>query len=348
MFGLLYTVIAIAGLAYASYTDIKQRIVSNELVLLLLVSGVVLHAIESFATRSIMPLLFSLAASIMMFLFSYALWRIGAWAGGDVKLFTALAALLPMPFVGSVPSFYFIFPVFPFLILINSVILSFPFIMLYVIWKTMRKRDLKKRFKGILRDTGIHTIIYACSIIGFSFVLNLMGINSILLIPILAGITFLPRAMKIGVPVMLTFISLVYSFDIAHGAYIFVSTFIFILFFEIVSYGRRYALRDRVATDKLEDGMIPAQTLYIDKGKVKVYAPSLLERILHPLHEPKHVIISEHRAAGIEAKDIKKLKKYGVKSIWVKDSVPMIPIVLLGTIASLFIGDLIWLITTWV
>ena len=91
-------------------------------------------------------------------------------------------------------------------------------------------------------------------------------------------------------------------------------------------------------------GMIPAETLYLKGKKVMKHSPTWKQILQNPFFEPKHTLVSSTKAAGVEKEDIQALKKAGVKSIMVKESVPMIPIVLLGTIASLFVGDLIWIL----
>ena len=85
--------------------------------------------------------------------------------------------------------------------------------------------------------------------------------------------------------------------------------------------------------------MIPAQTLYLKGKKVLVF-----EHKWSDFSEPKGVIISSRKAAGLEKKDIAHLKKLGVKSILVKEGVPLVPILFLGALAAIFLGDPIYLL----
>ena len=73
----------------AAYTDIKQRIVSDKISYGLVFFGVVFHGIESFAINNYFPLAASIGVSAATFVFGLVLWKIGLWAGGDVKLFVA-------------------------------------------------------------------------------------------------------------------------------------------------------------------------------------------------------------------------------------------------------------------
>ena len=71
------------------------------------------------------------------FIIGYAMWLTGGWAGGDVKLFTALGALLPFytaPYVLNVP-----YP-FPITILFNSVIAILPILLVYAVICRVRGR----------------------------------------------------------------------------------------------------------------------------------------------------------------------------------------------------------------
>ena len=71
------------------------------------------------------------------FAMGYGMWLTGGWAGGDVKLFTALGALLPFytaPYVKDVP-----YP-FPITILFNSVILIMPILLVYGVYCRFKGR----------------------------------------------------------------------------------------------------------------------------------------------------------------------------------------------------------------
>ena len=49
-------------------------------------------------------------------------------------------------------------------------------------------------------------------------------------------------------------------------------------------------------------------------------------------------------ADGLTKKQIGQLKSKGVRHLEIKESMPLVPLVLLGAIASLFVGDMIWLV----
>lgn len=60
------------------------------------------------------------------------MWKLNIWGGGDVKLFTAIGTTLPfgsnITFLGFYPQLSF-YP-FSFTVMINSILVSFPFLLL--------------------------------------------------------------------------------------------------------------------------------------------------------------------------------------------------------------------------
>jgi|GEM_PF-2728405 len=76
----------------ASYWDLKEARVPNKLVLTMLVFGL-LFAVLRFELHYIM---LWAANSGLSFLLAYGLWRFGAWAGGDAKLFWGLVTMVPL------------------------------------------------------------------------------------------------------------------------------------------------------------------------------------------------------------------------------------------------------------
>lgn len=82
---------------------------------------------------------FGAAGAALAFGIGYVMWLTGGWAGGDVKLFTALGALLPFyipPHVEGAP-----YP-FPLTILFNSVIAILPILLVYTAYCRLRGRGV--------------------------------------------------------------------------------------------------------------------------------------------------------------------------------------------------------------
>ena len=315
---------AIAGLAVASFTDLRSRIVPDWLSYGLISIGLLYHAWLSVTHASITPITLALASTVLAFGFSYFLWRVGAWAGGDVKLFTALGALVPVPLV-------FGLPLFPFVVFICSILLSFPFIALYVAAKTILDKRLRKSFLGVLVSSVVSGLVLAAFSTGAFFVVMFFGLPGWASLPLVAAALFVPLPWRHGLAV----VSAVPVFWFPEAAVLLLPALAVSLLWQFVSFGRREALRQKFPISKLTDGMIPAQTLYVVKGVVKIFVPSLKQKLF--LFEPRGTIASAYCASGLEKEDIAALKRHGVRSLVIKESVPMVPALLVGLLVALWL-----------
>jgi prepilin peptidase CpaA len=88
-------VISLAALLLSVATDLKKRIIPNELVIVIALSGLLLCLTTRPGQIGI-----SLLAAALVFLAMGVLCRYGALAGGDVKLMAAVALLVPPGSVG--------------------------------------------------------------------------------------------------------------------------------------------------------------------------------------------------------------------------------------------------------
>src|SRR3989344_4487377 len=129
---------ALAGFALASFFDLRERRVPDWLSFGLMAAGLVVNAFSG-----INALTQSVLVGTGSFLLAFALYRVGGWAGGDVKLFTALGFLVP-----SLGSLAF----FPLWVFIASFVAVFPFVVLFVLWhlasRPMLRRVVKKEFQA--------------------------------------------------------------------------------------------------------------------------------------------------------------------------------------------------------
>jgi len=120
--------IAIVGACIAMYTDLfKNRIIPNRLTFPLIVIGVISYIPLGVYRGDPLTVVSGLLGAAIAFAIGYAMWLTGGWAGGDVKLFTAFGALLPMFSPHYAPAPYSNgHPLFPITILFNSVICMIP------------------------------------------------------------------------------------------------------------------------------------------------------------------------------------------------------------------------------
>jgi Flp pilus assembly protein protease CpaA len=111
----------------------KGRIIPNWLTLPLIPIGIAFYIILGVYQRDLLLAISGAVGSCIAFGIGYVLWLTGGWAGGDVKLFTALAALVPMFSPYRSAPYSSNYPLFPITILFNSVIIMLPIIIGYVV-----------------------------------------------------------------------------------------------------------------------------------------------------------------------------------------------------------------------
>ncbi|MBC7111886.1 MAG: prepilin peptidase, partial [Methanothermobacter sp.] len=129
---LLSVFIALLVCFYASYSDIKRGIIPNRLTFPVIGLGLLLNGIRALMESDPWIFIYTAIFTAGIFALGYILWRMGAWAGGDVKLFTAVTALIP--FQPSLVIYSFLgwaFPVtasypFPLTVIINSILALLP------------------------------------------------------------------------------------------------------------------------------------------------------------------------------------------------------------------------------
>lgn len=147
LFELIPVALAIGAVLVALYTDLKERIIPNRLTYPLIVAGIAFHLGLGVYSGNFFRALYGIFGASLAFVIGYVMYLTGGWAGGDVKLFTGLGALLPAfeaPFSLPYPTTYAPYainlPLFPLTLLINSVIAMVPFMLVYVVISRMMGR----------------------------------------------------------------------------------------------------------------------------------------------------------------------------------------------------------------
>ncbi|OWT32501.1 hypothetical protein BGI41_07325 [Methanobrevibacter sp. 87.7] len=126
------------------HTDIRYNIISNKLNLILILLGLFYNLFLTISIKNPYFIISSLISGISIFIISYLLWILGLWAGGDVKLLTGIAFMIPS-------NYYHLFHFWPFTLdlILNSLLISFPFIFIYLLIFKLKnnKKDLITRIK---------------------------------------------------------------------------------------------------------------------------------------------------------------------------------------------------------
>ncbi len=146
-------VIVFLTLLIANYYDLKYGIIPNKLSFFLFSYGIISNLLIFNVLNDNFFMYCYLAYMSIIFMISFALWKIAFWGGGDLKLFCAIGSSLSfIDILNQFNSFSvlndFAFNcqalIYPkiFSILINSIILTFPFIVLYMFLRLLRENKL--------------------------------------------------------------------------------------------------------------------------------------------------------------------------------------------------------------
>jgi preflagellin peptidase FlaK len=377
---LISIIIAVVACIYASYSDLKEGVIRNNLTFPLIAIGIVLNAIYVFtSTASIFLLIECVVVTGVIFVLGYIFWKMGAWAGGDVKLFTALAALLPfyaIPLYPSIVNYQILgvpFPAeavypFPFTLIINSILSILPFLLIYVFYIVVKNKphlmgELLSPIKEYKKNIVLTLVVTSAVTITYTLTkqLNIQIILlSLILIYLLAFIfsKFPNRAKAILISVV-TVYALITNFKITISGIglIFISITIIEIVKKLLTSVSKEALQDNYKMSELKEGMIPAYSVFEKDDKVYVDDQSFISRIKTALktgdvtliNPPKGKLLVSSMAAGLTEKDINILKELKNKNklvdvFRIKKGVPFAPSILIGLLISLFIGDIAFIL----
>jgi preflagellin peptidase FlaK len=372
-FSFFYFFVSLFILGVGSYTDLKQRIISNKLTYSGIALGILIHLIESYYLNDYSVALIAFAVTVVTFIASYGLWKLGVWAGGDVKLFTALAALNPfnLGIIRNVIGLNFglfasvLVPVFPLTLFIFTIFSMLPYGALLSLNTLKEKKELRKELATELKRRLFQSMELIAFIIGFNSILVYFVSNAVILFVLtLIAIIFLSKLNK-KISVTLTFIvfafSLYVNFNETIKNYFSALSIIYFVFvlLKMFSFSRKYSLRKKIKVSELEEGMIPCVSIYEMQGKIiekkgleigsiiNYIRDNNLEALLQELHPQGREIVSARKAAGLEEKQIKEIQKLAEEKkisdeIEIKLTAPMIPAVLIAYILVNAVGDLIW------
>lgn len=148
---LIQIIVTVLFAILASILDIKRGFVPDLLNYLLIFFGLASNLILSLITGNLKFFLASFISMVITYVISYMLWKLHMWGGGDVKLFTSIATVIPF---GWNIEFFNIFPVlsvypFAFSVIFNSILVSFPFLVVFTTHLIV-KRNLFKNNADIL------------------------------------------------------------------------------------------------------------------------------------------------------------------------------------------------------
>ncbi len=351
-------IISVIGLIIATYTDLKARIVPNTLNYGLAIIGVLLFGVISIIEWNSMPIVLSILGLCYGFFFGWIMWKIGVFAGGDVKLFMGLGAL--NPFTPALLKAGLLtnasVPLFPITLFLYSLVCFLPYGIFVMIYRVSKNKKFQKELYYEMKPKvilAIETAIFASAVY---VILDFIKFNTWAVIPIIIVWGFLGKkkvypmiiallaAAVLGPKLLLT--SLAAAMILSVGAYTLVKLML----------TTRKVLTTEIEVKKLEEGMIPAKSLAwkgkkiielegIDYKLIIKYIKEGNTNAIKKMFSPKDELISARKARGLsddELKEVKKLAAKGLipKKMLIKESMPFVPTMLLGYLLCLIAGDL--------
>ena|GEM_PF-1158984 len=375
----LTLLIAFFGCVVAAYTDIKSGYIYHRLTCPMILIGLVLNISNQVMIGSeIFDVLASPIGSLTAFLLGYLLYLAGVWAGGDVMLLTALAALIPRP-LDFLPVFSLgyepLLPplLFPFTILTNSILGVFPYLLFYSLWMCTRKPEALKKIGETILDPWVSLeyglIIGAAAV--FTQVLLRTGLSVwvawIGIIPVVVILRKIPGKPKVFSLIILFTFGFLFSGLGPKSFLSLVGLSVVTMFFVRVLLGvlhvlRRYVLEEEVPITGLREGMIPAEVIYEDSTGVhrgekfslskmfEVVRVSGLRGVIRFLRGVDRRVVVDTHASGVTEEDIAVLQGYVRRGlledrIRVKRGMPFGPGFLVGLVLYILVGDILSLIS---
>ena len=365
----LFFLISLIGLIIASYTDITQRIVKNKLSYSLIGIGLAGHLVWAVLESDPIIFIYSAVSAAFGFSFAYFLWKIGVWAGGDVKLFAALAALNPInPYIlgffgfslGEVSNVVQL-PLFSISLFIFSVFAMAPYgILISLHGLSKRKNEREILIKDAIQKAG-QTIQLAMAIVGISWGLAFFALTQWLIIPALLIFGLVKnRKARLGLTIAIFAIAAFNTpvesiVGLAATAVTLFGIYILIKLYSI----SKIMLRKEKKITELEEGEIVAETFTETDGKVERRAPLEIKRIINYftnnrvqalreyLNPSGRIIASSRNARGLTDEEILELRRLVKEkklenAVVIKLSAPFVPALLIAYLALNIIGDLLW------
>jgi preflagellin peptidase FlaK len=373
---LISIIIALAACIYASYSDLKEGVIRNKLTFPLIAIGIILNAIYVFtSTGDIWLFIKCVIVTAVIFVLGYIFWKMGAWAGGDVKLFTGLAALIPfyaIPFYPALVSYQILgtqFPLvatypFPLTLIINSILSILPFLLIFVFYIAFKNKphligkllepiqEYRKNIVLTLVVTSAVTLTYTLTT---QLNIQIILLSLILIYLLSLVISKIPNKVKAVLVSVVTAYALITNLQVTlYGiVLIFISIVVLEILKNLLTSVSKEALQDDYKINDLKEGMIPAYSVYEKEDKVYVDDKSFYSRLKDGImtgdpsliNPPRGKLLVNSMAAGLTEEDIKLLKELYTKdkidnNFRIKRGVPFAPSILIGLIISLFLGDL--------
>lgn len=127
---LIQIIVTIVFCLIAAIFDVKLGFIPDKLNFSLIIFGLISNMFLSIFSANIKFIICSFISMIITYILSLLLWRLNIWGGGDVKLLTAIATVIPFGIEIPTSNIYPLLSIYPFsfTVIINSILVSFPYL----------------------------------------------------------------------------------------------------------------------------------------------------------------------------------------------------------------------------
>jgi len=336
---LLAVLTAILGTIIAVYFDFKESRIPNKLVLSMLIFSIPFALLRGDLSLWFLNLILAL-------LIFYIFWELRVWAGGDSKLFIALAALIPVyPDLGVLSKplyqdFFFL------TILMNLLIVYLMHTIILILVNSLREGRLQKFIYEFST--------YLLSILTVILIVDLLGVEDIAAITLVTlfviSLSCIPRSFT--VPLIFLGTILYLNFKIPSIEFLSRYSLLPFIFSALYLYREASKLKitEIVKISDLRVGDNLAEKILLEDGEVvrmREEFPSPTSLAKEFLRKESAVVKPAPNGVTTEEKDrLMKLVKVGKISNEIKiyRGTRMSPMILISLLISIFVGDLVWVL----
>ncbi len=330
-----------------SYTDIKEGKIKNKHLIIALIYSAIVYFILTCQANGQVRMSYFIELGVMSLISltaGFVMWHIGIWTAGDAKLFSAYSLVVPLSTYkyGHIPYFDSL----------NLLINTFLPIFLFLLGVLLFKTSLKQKSKFIKKAVEPKTILMvSLSLFALLWVMNLVTklfnfqIPSIIVIPILFIILMILEEVKIFKLIYITAGISILRLVLDHSVYslAFVKEFLWFIFlflilrFFIIRMGFHIFTKE-VDIDLLEEGMTPAEAIYLERGEYKkkrFMFFSLFEQV--DMAIKKNYLFNPAEALSKEdVIELKKVsKKLGFEHLRIQQTLPFAPFLFFGILLTI-------------
>lgn len=159
---LLQIIVTILFCILATIFDVKKGIIPDLLTGNLLIFGFISNVLLAIFSSNIKYILASIISVVITYTITYLMWQLNIWGGGDVKLFTGIASVIPFGFNLEYLNIFPELSIYPFSfsVVINSVLVSFPFLVIFVIRLVVKNKVFRRNSDLLLNIFNFESLKY--------------------------------------------------------------------------------------------------------------------------------------------------------------------------------------------